>query len=360
MIEWLRFIYDICTSGEVPANWREITIAANAATAAAYFWIPAVMAVVFARWREELPYRGLWIGFVIFITACGLSHVVHTLHAAVDQSSHTWSELVVMIGTAVVSLGTAAGFTYLLPTILRLTSPSAARRKLEAAVDRATADLQRALEHQRLLLLEVHHRVKNNLQVTASLVNLHMKNSPDSAGDLRALRDRISAMAAVHAQLQDVTATRLKARPFLEALAASMQGGKGSDSAAAIEVDGSDFEVQLDHAASFALIMQEVLSQALPLPGTGRGNKRLLVKLERSGTQRSLTVSGTGLADARQASPVGDRLIGALVVQLNGKAGWERDASGDLVFRMTFEDDGASSAEARIGKQLTGALAASA
>ncbi len=50
--------------------WREIAFGANLATALAYFWIPAVMAVVFLRWREELPYRWLWVGFVLFISAC--------------------------------------------------------------------------------------------------------------------------------------------------------------------------------------------------------------------------------------------------------------------------------------------------
>jgi len=53
-LEWLQFIYGLCTSGVPPANWRAITVISNAAIAGAYFWIPAVMGVVFSRWREEL------------------------------------------------------------------------------------------------------------------------------------------------------------------------------------------------------------------------------------------------------------------------------------------------------------------
>lgn len=162
---WLQLMYDICASASVPVYWREIAFASNVATALAYFWIPAVMAVVFTRWREELPYRFLWIGFVLFIAACGLSHLAHAFHVIRARTPYTWPELAVILVTAAVSLATAGAFTYLLPRILKLASPAQARRRMEDAVQRATADLQQAVEHQRILLLEVHHRVKNNLQV---------------------------------------------------------------------------------------------------------------------------------------------------------------------------------------------------
>lgn len=124
MFEWLQLLYAICTSGEPSARWREIAFAANLATALAYFWIPAVMAVVFLRWKEELPYRWLWIGLVVFITACGLSHVMHALHVLRATTPHSRAELAILVGTAAVSLATAAGFTVLMPRILALASPA--------------------------------------------------------------------------------------------------------------------------------------------------------------------------------------------------------------------------------------------
>lgn len=335
MVEWLRYIYDICSSAAPPAAWREIAILANVGTALAYFWIPAVMAAVFTRWRDELPYRYLWIGFVVFIAVCGLSHVVHAVHALTDQSPHSWLELAVMTATAVVSLVTAAGFTYLLPTILHLASPAAARRKLEAAVERATADLQRALEHERMLLLEVHHRVKNNLQVTASLVNLHIRRSGGPADDLKALRDRIVAMAAVHDQLQEVGATALRARPFVEVLARSMQDARGVADVL-VEVTGADFEVPLDHAASFALIVHEVLANALQHAFPAAGRNVLSIALAAEGGRRSVTISDNGAGMAGGPEGVGMTLIKALAVQLDARVSWDVAEGRGVAFRMEF------------------------
>lgn len=336
MVEWLQYLYAICTTAPPPVNWRELAIAANLGTALAYFWIPMVMAAVLTRWREELPYRWLWIGFVVFITACGFSHVVHAFHALSDQSPHGWPDLTVMAGTAIVSLSTAAGFTYLLPTILRLASPAAARRKLEAAVESATSDLQRSLEHERLLLLELHHRVKNNLQVTASLVNLHMRRSPGPVDELKALRDRITAMAAVHGQLQEIGATTLRARPFVESLAHSLMEANG-DKNTAVEITGPDFEVELDHAASFALIIHEVLVNALrhafPLPQ----NNALSISLVREGGHRAIAISDNGVGMTSGPEGIGKTLVKALAVQLNARVAWGSSESGGVVFRMEFE-----------------------
>ncbi len=170
--------------------------------------------------RQELPFPWLWGGFVIFIVACGLSHLVHAAHAIAARTPHNWFALSVMIATAVVSLITAAFFTYLLPRILKLTSPAATRVRLERAVEAATRDLQEALRHERVLLREVHHRVKKQPAVYGK------PHQPASeAGDARnririavAARDRVEAMAAVHAQLEDIGTATLRAKPFAEQL----------------------------------------------------------------------------------------------------------------------------------------------
>ena len=339
MVEWLQLVYAICTSGEAPARWREIGFGANLATALAYFWIPAVMAVVFARWREELPYRWLWGGFVVFISACGLSHVMHAFHILGAQTPHSWPELAILIVTAVVSLITAAGFTYLLPRILTLASPSMVRRKMETAVEAATADLQAALEHQRLLLLEVHHRVKNNLQVVASLVSLHMRRTPgEPSASLKDLRDRIGAIAAVHGQLEEVGAGTLHALPFAKALAASLESSMGR-SVGIVGVHGHDFTVPLDHAASFALIVHEVVANALEHAFPAGRSGRIDMVLETEGSKRSLTVSDEGVGmDVSTEDGIGRTLVKALAVQLTADVHWAERPGGGTRFTMVFEE----------------------
>ena len=339
MFEWLQFLYAICTSDAAPANWREITILANLGVAVAYFWIPIVMAVVFARWRHELPFRWLWAGFVVFIVACGLSHLVHAAHAVTGRTPHNWFALTIMGLTAAVSLITAAAFTVMLPRILQHASPAETKLRLEDAVATATADLQRALRHERVLLREVHHRVKNNLQVTASLFSLHMRRaSPGSAAELRSLRDRVEAMAAVHAQLQDVGSTALRAHPFVELLIRSLTHSLGRDGIV-MQVSGDDFDVPLDHATSFALILHEVLSNALR---HGFPNDRpglIDINLAASGTHRTITVTdnGTGFGSDRRRG-IGETLIRTLAVQLEAEIDWKSDAASGTVFTLRFEE----------------------
>lgn len=337
MIEWLQYIYAICTAAEPPSGWRAIAFTANLATAVAYFWIPAVMAMVFARWREELPYRRLWLGFVLFITACGLSHVIHALHLLGSQTPYSWTDLIVLTATAAISLVTAGGFTYLLPRIMTLTSPAASRRRMEAAVESATADLRAALEHQRLLLLEVHHRVKNNLQVVASLVNLHVRRQRGVAPNAyRDLRDRIEAMAMVYGQLQEIGSASFRALPYVKSLASSLEAAWGYPPGA-VDVGGDDFEVSLDHATSFSLIVHEVLTNALEHAFPAGDPGRIDVRLKADGGGRTITISDSGKGiDGEAEEGIGRSLVEALAIQLGGRVSWESHKPRGTTFTLEF------------------------
>jgi len=202
--EWLEIVYAYCTTAQPVENWRPIAVSTNIVIAVAYFWIPTDMAIVFLRWRREIPFPWLWAGFALFIIACGLSHVAHAFHSLRQATPYTAIELAILVVTATVSFATAVGFTIILPKIMTLTAPSEVKKRLEAEIDKATGDLARALEAERLLLLEVHHRVKNNLQVTSSLVGLHLRQlPPEHREPLQALRARIGAMADIHNQLRE-------------------------------------------------------------------------------------------------------------------------------------------------------------
>lgn len=337
MFDWLQLLYAICSSGPVPAYWREIAIVSNLAIALAYFWIPLVMAVVFTRWRHELPFRWLWLGFAVFIVACGSSHVIHAGHAITAKTSHSLGALIVMVATAAISLATAVAFTFVLPKILRYASPAATRRQLEDAVAAATADLQQALRHERVLLREIHHRVKNNLQVIASLFSLHMRRaSSEASAEMRALQHRIEAIAAVHSQLQNVGASALEARAFIQLLVRSLTRSLGR-SDIELYVTGGDFEVPLDHATSFALILHEVLSNALRHGFPSERSGAVHVVLEAIETQRKVVITDNGAGMPAEApAGIGETLVRTLAVQLGASVEWLRRSEGGTVFTMTF------------------------
>lgn len=335
-IEWLQFVYAVCTSAEAPVRWREIAIGANLAIAVAYFWIPLVMAIVFKRWQREIPFPWLWAGFVIFIAACGTSHVMHAIHGATEQTPYNALKLSILVFTAIVSIATALGFTFILPRVLTLTSPAAARHRLETAVQAATADLERALQHEKLLLREVHHRVKNNLQVTASLVNLHIRRSRLSdTSELAALRNRIIAMAEVHDQLQVAGTSPFSVSRFAATLCDRLSLSHGREDIVCT-VEGADFDVSLDHAAALALIFNEVLSNAFQHAFDEGRPGSIRVELAETATERLVTISdnGRGLPDDDSSGGIGTVLISSLAVQLGATYEWQTGPDGGTTFLL--------------------------
>ena len=337
-VEWLQFVYAVCTSNEAPRQWRQLAIMANMAIAIAYFWLPVVMAVVFARWKREIPFPWIWGGFVVFIAACGTSHIVHALHAVSEQTPYSIQKLAVLVATALVSLATAVGFTFLLPRILKLASPAAARERLEHAVNLATADLEAALQHEKLLLREIHHRVKNNLQVTASLINLHIRRSqlPDTS-EYRALRDRVTAMGDLHTQLQDVGSQPLSVKKFAVSLCDKLLASHGRQNVRT-EVVGTDFEVSLDHATSLALILNEVISNALrhAFPSERGGTIRIELSEDQVGKKVLISDDGIGGRPQTETQGIGSVLISSLAVQIGSKFEWIDRPHGGTAFLLTI------------------------
>ena len=335
-IEWVRFVYTVCTSQDGPANWREIAIAANVAVALAYFWLPLVMAIVFRQWKREIPFPWIWGGFVVFILACGASHIVHAFHALTEQTPYNAVMLGVLVLTAVVSLATALGFTFLLPKIMALTSGKAARERLEGAVQVATADLERALQHEKLLLREIHHRVKNNLQVTASLVNLHVRRSRQAdTTEFHSLRDRITAMADVHAQLQEVGARPLSVRAFAQSLSEKLRISSRREKVLT-RVEGTDFEISLDHAVALALILNEVLSNAFKHAFNEDSEGTIVVTLSETAQEKQVLITddGRGVDQGSQVKGIGTILISSLAVQLGATYDWSDCPDGGTAFLL--------------------------
>jgi hypothetical protein len=146
-----------------------IAMTSDLAIAAAYFAIPVTMALVLWQRKDDIPYPWLWILFVLFIVACGMTHIVH-VWSAIDGVQHLEAQVIIGVVTAFASVGTAIAFAFVLPEIKNLPSPHRQRILLEEAVAERTAEKDR-------LIREVNHRVGNQLQVMNSLVRLEKQRS---------------------------------------------------------------------------------------------------------------------------------------------------------------------------------------
>jgi PAS domain S-box-containing protein len=189
--------------------------------------------------------------------------------------------------------------------------------------------LAHALAEKDALLKEVHHRVKNNLQIISSLLNLQFDRVQDPG--LRAMvmesQHRIRAMALVHEQLyRSETLMRLDAREFLDNLVWSLvrsYATAGQQVAAVVEADATPLD--LDVAIPIALVINELVSNSLKHAFAGATSvPRLAVSLRRGADgRRELVVRDNGVGmpadlDITATTTLGLSLVMNLVRQIGG------------------------------------------
>lgn len=148
-------------------------------------------------------------------------------------------------------------------------------RHLEKAFLRATRrlsrherELERAAHHQDMLTREIHHRVKNNLQVVASLLNLQASRirSHEAKEEFRLVRDRVRALATLHRYLYSENGlSALDVQSFLEELCSVLLSAHNMNIQTRIrlKLDIEHVLISPDQAVPVALIVTEVVSNAL-------------------------------------------------------------------------------------------------
>jgi two-component sensor histidine kinase len=306
---------------------------ADAVIGLAYFSIPLAIAA-FVKKRPDIRYGWVAYLFVAFILACGATHFMTILTLWVPAYG---VEGLIKLVTAILSIATAAILWPLIPRAAAL--PSAA--ELERRVEERTAQLRAAKEEleavvaertttlaQRdLLLREVYHRVKNNLQMVDGLLVMQARQltDPTSRKAMEGLRDRVYTLGLVHHQLmgsQDLKTFDIA--PFLRELSTNLvHGGAGQD--ITLSVEAIPLDVGLDFAIPLGLLVTELVTNSLKhaFPDN-RGD--INVSLSRGDDGALILVvadTGQGYRDAGPASEhpraaLGQKLIDGLVAQLKG------------------------------------------
>lgn len=205
---------------------------------------------------------------------------------------------------------------------------------------RARDALGEALRQNRMLMREIHHRVKNNLLTVSALIQLQ----PGPAEAKEELRRRIAAMAAVHEQIYgDDQFEQLDFAAFLAKLVARLREGHGSHVAVTCHL--APIRVEADQALPLSLIVNEVVSNAFKHAFPGGRAGRIRVSLEPAGDEAAvLTVQDDGVGyEPGKASGMGSRLIRGLAQQLGGRV--ETRSERGATFVLTFPLGGADLAE---------------
>jgi two-component sensor histidine kinase len=208
------------------------------------------------------------------------------------------------------------------------------------------AQLTTALHQKDVLFREVHHRVKNNLQIISSLLSLQSRyiSDPQTLQTFNDTRNRIRAMALIHGVLdQAADFARVDFARYLQQLTTHLYYSYGMNTQAIVmQTHAQDIWLNTEVAGACGLIVHELVSNALKhgFPD-GRGGA-IQVSMDHRNRQYLLTVTDNGIglpAELNLHTPtsLGFRLVLALVSQLSGHL--ECQGHGGTQFRITFADN---------------------
>jgi PAS domain S-box-containing protein len=211
---------------------------------------------------------------------------------------------------------------------------------------RAEAAVEASLREKVVLLKEIHHRVKNNLQVIASLVDLQTNalDNPDMRGLFQDVRDRVRSMALVHEKLyQSDSFAAVDFADYVRSLLKFLARAH-SDAGTVVELklDLQPVSISVEAAVPCGLILNELVTNAFKHAFRGRARGEVTAALLTGQDGRvCLRISDNGIGlpagmDWRQAPSLGLQLIHLLAGQL--KATVEARTSGGTEFLISFKN----------------------
>jgi two-component sensor histidine kinase/tetratricopeptide (TPR) repeat protein len=213
----------------------------------------------------------------------------------------------------------------------------------------AEGQIRKSLREKEVLLKEIHHRVKNNLQIIHSMLNLQMPHFKDARAIelFKESQNRVYTMALIHEKLyQSKSLAGIDLAEYVHSLIAYLFLSYGAvEGAVSAKVSIQDVDLDLDKVIPVALIINELVSNALKhgfpnIAAHRDGAGEIHVDLRRgpeSGVRLMVSDNGAGFSkafDVEQCQSLGLKLVRVLVRQLNGDM--ELRAEGKTEFVITF------------------------
>jgi len=188
--------------------------------------------------------------------------------------------------------------------------------------------IREALKEKEILLQEVHHRVKNNLQVISSMLNLQRRfvDDPKMLEVLEESQNRISTMSFIHESLyRNTDFSSIGFSDYLERLTQNLIHSYSNVSSRVELVSQlDDVHINLKQAIPCGLIVNELVSNCLKYAFKGRETGKILLRVERKGDELEIEVADNGVGlpdnfDFETNESLGVYLVQALTDQLDGK-----------------------------------------
>jgi two-component sensor histidine kinase len=201
--------------------------------------------------------------------------------------------------------------------------------------------LRESLAQKDAMMREIHHRVKNNLQVITSLLNMQQRALKDPAARVAMsdTRQRITALALIYRALyQSPDLRRVDVRQFLEELIAQLTSGEGGrPSQIRTELQADELEIDPDKLAPLALFAVEAITNARKHAfGPGGGLIKVRFQVGAEEVMLEIVDDGQGELELPATAGVGRTLMSAFARQLRGRAEIEPAPGCGVAARLIF------------------------
>lgn len=198
------------------------------------------------------------------------------------------------------------------------------KSKTNALLSQQKEEIEVRDKEKEVLLKEIHHRVKNNLQIISSILNIQSRKLDDESAKtaVKEGQSRIKSMSLIHEKLygnNELSIVNMK--EYIEELSAFLFKSYKTSSNIIAKIEAEELTLDIDRAIPIGLILNELISNSLKYAFDEKQEGTLTVKLSQVEDEIKLEVadSGKGLPDDFQESQsMGMRLVNSLTEQIQG------------------------------------------
>lgn len=205
--------------------------------------------------------------------------------------------------------------------------------------------IEAQLKEKEILMGEIHHRVKNNLQIISGLLNLQSRHiaDPNAQQAVREGRNRVKSIALIHQQLyQRESLTVINLRHYLKDLLQSIhQSFRDTGKEISHELKCPEVLLDVEAAVPIGLIINELVTNSYKYAFTERETGKIVISVEPNDPSMIVTISDNGIGlpqdfNWKQQNSFGIKMIGTLINKL--RANFSIDGTNGTHFRMNIPD----------------------
>lgn len=187
------------------------------------------------------------------------------------------------------------------------------------------------------MLREIHHRIKNNLQVISGLFDKQSRQTWDETTRklMKEGQDRVFSIALVHENLyQSDNLTTIQIKSYLETLTKNIEKSQKSEfQDIVLNLDVDDSVLDIDTAIPLGLILNELITNCYKYAFNGRTKGEIQIRFHQMANEMVLDVQDNGVGlpqnfDIDKTKSLGINLVRGLVRQLDGKLDFTSSAEG--------------------------------